>query len=88
MNLPLSTTHTTGLIIVTDMVSNATNIFSLATKKSSLVATMATRILYDLNLNKRVTLKQTFHLIFHFTSKFIPTFVHDIFKVQVYGSIN
>ena len=33
------------------MVTNATNIFSLATKNSSLVATLATRFLYDLGLN-------------------------------------
>ena len=38
----------TGLEIATD---NATNIFSLATKNSSLVATLVTRFLYDLGLN-------------------------------------
>ena len=38
----------TGLEIATDMVANATNIFSLATKNSSLVATLATTFLYDL----------------------------------------
>ena len=39
------------LEIVTDTVTNATNIFSLATKNSSLVAKLATRFLYDLDLN-------------------------------------
>ena len=41
----------TGLEIATDTVANATNIFSLATKNSSLVAKLATRFLYDLDLN-------------------------------------
>ena len=41
----------TGLEIATDAVANATNIFSLATKNYSLVATLATRFLYDLGLN-------------------------------------
>ena len=41
----------TGLKIATDKVANATNIFSLATKNSSLVAKVATRFLYDLDLN-------------------------------------
>ena len=41
----------TGLEIATDTVANATNIFSLATKNSSLVATLVTRFLYDLGLN-------------------------------------
>ena len=40
----------TGLKIATDSVANATNIFSLATKNSSLVAKVATRFLYDLDL--------------------------------------
>ena len=40
-----------GLEIATDTVANATNIFSLATKNSSLVAKLATRFLYDLDLN-------------------------------------
>ena len=35
--------HSTGLEIATDMVANATNIFSLATKNSGLVAKVATR---------------------------------------------
>ena len=39
-----------GLEIATDTVANATNIFSLATKNSSLVAKVATRCLYDLDL--------------------------------------
>ena len=37
--------------ISTDMVANVTNIFSLATKNSGLVATLATRFLSDLDLN-------------------------------------
>ena len=43
----------TGLEIVTDTVANATNnnIFSLLTKNSGLVATLATRVLYDLDPN-------------------------------------
>jgi len=41
----------TGLEIATDTVTNVTNIFSLATKNSSLVAKVATRFLYDLDLN-------------------------------------
>ena len=40
-----------GLEIATDMVANATSIFSLATKTSGLVATLATRFLYDIDLN-------------------------------------
>ena len=40
-----------GLEIGTNTVANATNIFSLATKNSSLVAKVATRFLYDLDLN-------------------------------------
>ena len=40
----------TGLEIATDTVANAINIFSLATKNSSLVAKVATRFLYDLDL--------------------------------------
>ena len=75
------------------MVSNATSIFSLATKNSGLVATLATRFLYD--IDKRVKLKQTFHLFLlcflhtkcaksykqsQFVCKFIPTSVCDIFK--------
>ena len=39
-----------GLEIATATVANATNIFSLATKNSSLVAKVATRFLYDLDL--------------------------------------
>ena len=41
----------TGLKIATDTVAYATNIFSLATKNSGLVAKVATRFLYDLDLN-------------------------------------
>ena len=40
-----------GLEIATDMVANATNIFSLATNNSGSVATLATRFLYDLDWN-------------------------------------
>ena len=40
-----------GLKIAIDTVANATNIFSLATKNSSLVTKVATRFLYDLDLN-------------------------------------
>ena len=47
MNLPLSTTRTTGLVIVTDMIANTTK----GLKKFGLVATMATRFLGDLDLN-------------------------------------
>ena len=36
---------------MTDTVANVTNIFSLATTNSGLVATLVTRFLYDLNLN-------------------------------------
>ena len=83
-----------GLEIATDAVTNATNIFSLATKNSGLVATLATRFLHDLDLNSKSKVKQTFHLIllcFHhtkraksqkqsqLTSKFILTSVRDIF---------
>ena len=38
------------LKIATNMVANATNMFSLATKNSGLVATLATRFLFDLDL--------------------------------------
>ena len=41
----------TELKIATDMVANATNSFSLATKNSGLVTMLATRFLYDLDLN-------------------------------------
>ena len=40
-----------GLEIATDMVANATNIFSLATKSSGLVAKVATRGAYHLAQN-------------------------------------
>ena len=40
-----------GLEIATDTVANATNIFSLVTKNSGLVAKVATRFLYILDLN-------------------------------------
>ena len=40
-----------GLEIVTDTVANVTKIFSLVTKNSGLVATLATRFLSDLNIN-------------------------------------
>ena len=38
------------LKIVTNKVTSATNIFSLATKNSGLVTTLATRFLFDLDL--------------------------------------
>jgi len=41
----------TGLEVATDTVANATNMFSLMTKNSGLVATLATRFMYDLDLN-------------------------------------
>ena len=41
----------TGLETATDTVANATNFFSLTTKNSSLVAKVATKFLYDLDLN-------------------------------------
>ena len=41
-----------GLKIAADTVANATNIFSLATKNSGLVATLATRFLDDLDLKQ------------------------------------
>lgn len=40
-----------GLEIATDMVTNATNILSLATKNSGLVATLDIRFLSELDLN-------------------------------------
>ena len=40
-----------GLKIATDTVANATNIFSLVTKNSGLVATLVIRFLYELDLN-------------------------------------
>ena len=40
-----------GLELTTDTVANVTNIFSLATKNSGSVTTLATRFLYDLDLN-------------------------------------
>ena len=43
--------NNSGLEIATDTVANATNIFSLATKNSGLVAKVATRFLYALDLN-------------------------------------
>ena len=45
--------NSVGLEIVTDMVASATNIFSMATKNSVLVATLETRFLYDLDLTKK-----------------------------------
>ena len=47
----LSGMYHSGLEIATDTVANATNIFSLATKNSGLVAKVATRFLYILDLN-------------------------------------
>ena len=62
---PANIIKCTGLETETDMVANATNLFSLVTKNSGLVAKVATRFLYDLDFKfkKRVKLKQTFHLI-------------------------
>ena len=40
-----------GLETATDTVANAANFFSLATKNSSLVTKVATKFLYDLDLN-------------------------------------
>ena len=37
--------------MATDTVTNATNIFSLATENYGLVATLTTTFLYDLDLN-------------------------------------
>ena len=45
---------------MTDTVTRVTNVFSLATKNSCLVATLVTRFLYDLDLNLK--LKQIFHV--------------------------
>ena len=45
-------THYSIHKIATDMVANATNIFSLTTKNSGLDATLATKFLYDLELNQ------------------------------------
>ena len=47
----------TGLEIATDTVVNVTTICSLMTKNSGLVATLATRFLYDLDLNQKSTVK-------------------------------
>ena len=41
----------TGLEIATDTVANATNIFPLVTKNSGVVAKLATRFLFELDLN-------------------------------------
>ena len=72
-----------------------TNIFSLATLSTGLVVTLATRFLYDLDLSFKSIVKTNIHIILlcfrhkkcaklhkqsQFTSKFIPTFVRDIFK--------
>ena len=55
---------------MTGTVTSATNIFSLVTKNSSLVATLVTRFLYDLDLNLK--LKQIFHLPNHITKASLP----------------
>ena len=55
---------------MTDTVTSATNIFSLATKNSCLVATLVTRFLYDLDLN--LTLKQIFHVPNRLTKGSLP----------------
>ena len=46
-----SNAYNAGLEIATDTVPNATNIFSLATKTSGLMATLVNRFFYDLDLN-------------------------------------
>ena len=61
MNFGVTLASSTGLEIVTDTVINVTNIFSLATKNSGIVATLATRFLFDLDLNKKSKVK-TGHL--------------------------
>ena len=72
MNLPLSTTCTAGLVSLTDTIANATNNLSLGTKRSGLVATMVTRFLCDLDLNKKST------------SKFIQTSVCDFQTIKLW----
>ena len=51
LHVTVVTEYVPGLEIATDTVANATNIFSLATKNSGLVAKVATRFLYILDLN-------------------------------------
>ena len=46
-----------GLKIVTDMVAKVTDICSLVTKNSDLVTTLATRFLYDWDLNWKSEVK-------------------------------
>ena len=46
-----------GLKIATDTVTNVTNIFSLVTENSGLVATLATRFLCALDLNYKSLVK-------------------------------
>ena len=48
-----SNAYNAGLEIETDTIPNATNIFSLATKTSGLMATLVIRFFYDLDLNKK-----------------------------------
>ena len=55
--------NSAGLEIATDMVANATNIFSMATKNSGLVTTLETRFLYDLDLNKKSSWNKHFHFL-------------------------
>ena len=55
---------------MTDTVTSATNIFSLVTKNSCLVATLVTRFLYDLELNLK--LKQIFHVSNCITKATLP----------------
>ena len=45
------------LEIATTTVTNLPNVFSLATKNSALVLTLATRFLYDLDLNGKIEVK-------------------------------
>ena len=64
---------------MTDTVTRATNIFSLATKNSCLVATLVTRFLYDLNLNLK--LKQIFHLPNRITKASLPPNNNNLYRL-------
>ena len=63
---------------MTDTVTRATNIFSLATKNSCLVATLVTRFLYDLDLNLK--LKQIFHLPNRITKASLPPNNNNLYR--------
>ena len=64
---------------MTDTVTCATNIFSLATKNSCLVATLVTRFLYDLDLN--LNLKQIFHLPNRITKASLPPNNNNLYRL-------